>query len=173
MKRSCNVKENNSTVKKHSWLPFTWWEVNEGHTLMAEPLNLLELLAAPQRNTTLVEGGQIGAFRRPAHVRLGPALHWDTKDVISRTSKPQRVNYINMTLRFSVISDLRLSLLIWLGPWHRYWKWPSSLQLHRSHCTGHDSRSPRSSGAYFPEQADTQSQWSQQDFRCFLMSILR
>lgn len=42
---------------------------------MAEPLNLLELLAAPQRNTTLVEGGQIGAFRRPAHVRLGPALH--------------------------------------------------------------------------------------------------
>lgn len=62
-------------LKRHSWLPFTWREVDEGHALMAEPLNLLELLAAPQRNTTLVEGGQIGAFRRPAHVRLGPALH--------------------------------------------------------------------------------------------------
>lgn len=45
---------------------------------MAEPLNLFELLTTPQRNTTLVEGGQVGAFRRPAHVRLRPALHEDT-----------------------------------------------------------------------------------------------
>ena len=41
---------------------------------MAEPLDLLELLTAPQRNTTLVESSQVGTFRRPANVRLCPAL---------------------------------------------------------------------------------------------------
>lgn len=46
---------------------------------MAEPLNLFELLAAPQSNATLVECGQVGAFRRPAHVRLCPALHHNTE----------------------------------------------------------------------------------------------
>lgn len=45
---------------------------------MAEPLNLFELLTTPQRNTALVEGGQVGAFRRPAHVRFRPALHEHT-----------------------------------------------------------------------------------------------
>lgn len=45
---------------------------------MAEPLNLFELLTTPQCNATLVEGGEVGAFRRPAHVRLRPALREHT-----------------------------------------------------------------------------------------------
>lgn len=53
---------------------------------MAEPLNLFELLTAPQCNATLVEGCQVGAFRRPTDIRLRPALHEDTK--MSLVSKP-------------------------------------------------------------------------------------
>lgn len=45
---------------------------------MAEPLNLFEVLTTPQCNTTRMEGGEVGAFRRPAHVRLRPALHEHT-----------------------------------------------------------------------------------------------
>lgn len=56
----------------------------------------------------------------------------------------------------SVINYSRLSLQLWLGPWHHYWKWLSSLQLRRSHCTGHDSLGPQSNGAYFPERTDIQ-----------------
>lgn len=56
-------------------LPLTWWEVDEGDTLMAKPLDLFEFLATPQGNAPLVEGSQVGAFRRPPHIRLRPALH--------------------------------------------------------------------------------------------------
>lgn len=59
-------------------LPLTWWEVDEGDTLMTKPLNLFEFLATPQGNATLVEGSQVGAFRRPTHIRLRPALHEHT-----------------------------------------------------------------------------------------------
>lgn len=61
------------------WLPLTWWEVDERHTLMAEPLDLFELLPAPQGDASLMESSQVGAFRRPANVRLCPALHRNTK----------------------------------------------------------------------------------------------
>jgi len=57
---------------------------------MAEPLDLLELLAAPQCNATLVEGGQVGAFGRPAHVRLRPALRQENKNIISPQVKQHR-----------------------------------------------------------------------------------
>lgn len=45
---------------------------------MAKPLNLFEFLATPQGNATLVEGSQVGAFRRPTHICLRPALHEHT-----------------------------------------------------------------------------------------------
>lgn len=89
-----------STVKHKCWLPLTWWEVDEGHPLMAEPLNLLELLAAPQCNATLMEGGQVRAFRRPAHVRLCPALHQDTKTLLICISV--ELYLIHTTLHFKV-----------------------------------------------------------------------
>ena len=50
---------------------------------MAEPLNLFELLAAPQRDASLVEGGEVGAFRRPANVSLCPALQTHKKQNVS------------------------------------------------------------------------------------------
>ncbi len=84
----------NVTKVPTSGLPLTWREVDEGHTLMAEPLNLLELLAAPQCNATLVEGGQVGAFRRPAHVRLCPALHKVTKKLL--VCKPATIVELNL-----------------------------------------------------------------------------
>lgn len=62
-------------------LPLTWWEVDEGHALVAESLNLLELLTAPQCNATLVKGGQVGAFRRPSNVGLCPTLHPNRKKI--------------------------------------------------------------------------------------------
>lgn len=51
---------------------------------MAKPLNLFEFLTTPQGNATLVEGSQVGAFRRPTHIRLRPALHEHTT-VFTRT----------------------------------------------------------------------------------------
>lgn len=54
--------------------PLTRGEIDQLHSLMAEPLDLLELLAAPQRNASLMERGQVGAFRGPADVRFRPAL---------------------------------------------------------------------------------------------------
>jgi hypothetical protein len=62
-------------------LPLAWREVNEGHSLVTEPLDLLELLTAPQRNAALMESGQVGAFGRPAHVRFRPALQEDTEHI--------------------------------------------------------------------------------------------
>lgn len=103
------LKKKKNTAKRHSWLPFTWREVDEGNTLMAEPLNLLELLAAPQRNTTLVEGGQIGAFRRPAHVRLCPALHWDAKTL--QVEQANRSGLITSIWPCISKSDRRLTAL--------------------------------------------------------------
>lgn len=55
-------------------VPLTGREIDELYPLMAEPLDLLELLTTPQSDASLVEGGQIGAFRRPPHICLGPAL---------------------------------------------------------------------------------------------------
>lgn len=54
--------------------PLTRREVDQLHSLMAEPLNLLELLTTPQSNAPLVKRGQVRAFRRPAHVCFCPAL---------------------------------------------------------------------------------------------------
>lgn len=48
---------------------------------MAEPLNLFELLAAPQCDSSLVERSQVGTFRRPSYVRLCPALHQNRKNI--------------------------------------------------------------------------------------------
>lgn len=45
---------------------------------MAKPLNLFEFLTTPQGNATLMEGSQVGAFRRPTHIRLRPALYEHT-----------------------------------------------------------------------------------------------
>lgn len=53
---------------------------------MAEPLNLFELLTAPQSNTTLMEGGQVGAFGGPANIRFSPALHKNTKTLVVSAS---------------------------------------------------------------------------------------
>lgn len=84
-----------SSAKQQYWLPLTWWEVDQGHALMAEPLDLLELLAAPQCNATLVEGGQVCSFGRPAHIRLCPALHRDTKtSSVSKQSTTVDLNWI-------------------------------------------------------------------------------
>lgn len=55
-------------------LPFARREVDELDPLVAEPLNLFELLAPPERDASLMEGRQIGALGRPAHVRLRPPL---------------------------------------------------------------------------------------------------
>lgn len=55
-------------------IPLAGREINELNPLMTEPLDLLELLTAPQSNASLMECGQVGAFWRPAHVCLGPAL---------------------------------------------------------------------------------------------------
>lgn len=86
--------------------PLTRREVDEGDALMAEPLNLFELLTTPQCNTPLVEGGQVGAFRRPAHVRLRPALH-------KHTAAFNRVvfwGFFLLLLKLSSAFDLQLFL---------------------------------------------------------------
>lgn len=111
--KALNQVMTNVTKVSICGLPLTWREVDEGHTLMAEPLNLLELLAAPQCNATLVEGGQVGAFGRPAHVRLCPALHQDTKKLL--VCKPATTVELNLmrpplALRFKVSSTTYCSL---------------------------------------------------------------
>lgn len=71
--------------------PLTRREVNQLHSLMAEPLNLLELLTTPQSNASLVECGQVGAFRRPAHVRFCPALKHTQVYMHLLTEKPHKL----------------------------------------------------------------------------------
>lgn len=101
-----------STIKQHHWLPLTWWEVDEWHALMAEPLNLFELLATPQCNATLMEGGQVGAFGRPAHIRLCPALQQNTKILL--VCKPTNTVPIIFNRPISPITYCSLFSCDWL-----------------------------------------------------------
>ena len=57
-------------------LPLTRREVNELNPLVAESLDLFELLSPPESYASLVERGQVGALGGPAHVGLRPSL-WE------------------------------------------------------------------------------------------------
>jgi hypothetical protein len=54
--------------------PFARGEVNELDTQVTESLDLFEFLSPPQRDASLMEGGQVGALGGPAHIRLCPSL---------------------------------------------------------------------------------------------------
>lgn len=49
-------------------------EIDQLDALMSETHELKKSFAGPQSNTTLVESGQIGSFRRPLKSSLGPFL---------------------------------------------------------------------------------------------------
>lgn len=49
-------------------------EVDELHAVMRKSRELIELFARPKRNASIVECGQVRAFRRPLETGLGPFL---------------------------------------------------------------------------------------------------
>ena len=55
-------------------IPFAGREVDELNPVVGETHDLLEVLAAPQRDAALVERREVRALGRPADVRLRPHL---------------------------------------------------------------------------------------------------
>ena len=58
----------------YMYIPFTGREINDLHSIMAEPGLTLKLGPAPQSHALSVHGGQVGPMGRPADIRVSPVL---------------------------------------------------------------------------------------------------
>ena len=122
------------TVRVNKVIPFAGWEVNELYSRMTEALDLRELLSSPQRDTLLVERGEVRSLGRPPNVRLRPSLRFTPIHDLGPSISWVLILQLQRFYAYGLIYGLIILALSGTGVWDMD-QWVVWFMSNLSHCT--------------------------------------